>query len=297
MARGPGLARARVQPFRDRPRAKQQCTGKSARGEGSSCGRQPPCAAPAAHDLPCGAEACGTRHPSNRCARIARHARSCRAAPHLQRARGVVEHHVVWPRAQVLLRVDPLHRAKAAHKVNVHDAVHAEVDPVAADPALLALGRVLGKEDVARRALRTQGGESARDATPHVHLSAHFAVTLGTRSRGSAQRSALLPALLLRRRAWVRDQTSSLWDRRGVRAPALPIAHVRAPHLHVCGQLVNVAEDGDARVGQARPPGHLHHQRRAGLLQHVPAAPNPPRAHKTSNASDDPSERLAQGDL
>lgn len=64
---------------------------------------------------------------------------ACESVPHLQCPVGLVEHNVIWPAGQVLHRVDPLHGAKAAHKVDVHDAVHAEVDKVATDPALLAL--------------------------------------------------------------------------------------------------------------------------------------------------------------
>ncbi len=45
--------------------------------------------------------------------------------------------------------------------------------------------------------------------------------------------------------------------------------HAQA-HLHVGGQLHDVAKDGDARVRQASPAGHLHYERGLALLQQVP---------------------------
>lgn len=39
--------------------------------------------------------------------------------------------------------------------------------------------------------------------------------------------------------------------------------------LQVLGQLVDIAEDGDARVGQAGPAGHLHDQAAARVLHNV----------------------------
>ena len=52
--------------------------------------------------------------------------------------------------------------------------------------------------------------------------------------------------------------------------PAAP----RRPHLlrlllHLLGQRVDVAKDGDARVGEPRPPRHLHHQAAPRVLQDV----------------------------
>lgn len=73
---------------------------------------------------------------------------------HLQDLVGVCQHNLVWVRGQVLCWHDPLHSPKAAHKVDVHDPLHAEVHKVAADPPLLALVCVLGDEDVTGARLR-----------------------------------------------------------------------------------------------------------------------------------------------
>jgi hypothetical protein len=74
--------------------------------------------------------------------------------PHLQRALGPIGGDGVWCGAEVLPHIDPLHRAKPAHKVDVHDLVHAEEHEVGQHPALLALLIcLLVQKDLARRRL------------------------------------------------------------------------------------------------------------------------------------------------
>lgn len=57
---------------------------------------------------------------------------------HLQRAQRLVCCNGVWCCGEILVHVNPLHRAKAADKVDVSDAVHAEKGKAAQHPSFAA---------------------------------------------------------------------------------------------------------------------------------------------------------------
>lgn len=66
----------------------------------------------------------------------------------LQRLQGGGHHNVVRLDGCIFIGVYPLHSAKATHKEDVQNAVHAEEQQVGRDPSLLLLCCMLLKEDL-----------------------------------------------------------------------------------------------------------------------------------------------------
>lgn len=136
--------------------------------------------------------------------------------------------------------------------------VHAEEQEVAEHPALLALaqgaGCLLGQEDLP--GLRLQARHARYRVRCWVWRRERVRGAFGAGVWGGVG-CERTPAGGLRCRRVHR--------RMPMTAP--PPARAGAPHLHLLGQLVHVTKDGDARIGQPRPAGHLDHQAAAWVLR------------------------------
>ena len=100
-----------------------------------------------------GWQSCELRKPTRccgtclACMSAERHAEGGSRA-HLHAVMAACQHNVIWLGRIVITDVDPLHGAKAADKVDVGDAVHAEEEEAARNPLMLIMMGVLLQENL-----------------------------------------------------------------------------------------------------------------------------------------------------